>query len=71
MNKQLKDNSCEICTKLFKRPDHLRSHMQTHISEDELFTFICSKMDCGAEYRRKHALKRHLKMAHENITYDC
>ncbi|KAL8249859.1 hypothetical protein R6Q59_006727 [Mikania micrantha] len=60
-------NTCEECGVSFRKPAHLKQHMQSHSLERP---FICSIDDCNSSYRRKDHLNRHL-LQHEGKLFDC
>ncbi|KAJ0431123.1 putative transcription factor C2H2 family [Helianthus annuus] len=62
-----KKNVCEECGVSFKKPAHLKQHMQSHSLERP---FICPIDDCDSSYRRKDHLNRHL-LQHEGKLFDC
>lgn len=47
---------CQLCSKLFKRSDHLKSHMKVHSSETE---YTCQHCEKGFRYRQNYLI--HLK----------
>lgn len=47
---------CQLCSKLFKRSDHLKSHMKVHSSETE---YTCQHCQKGFRYRQNYMI--HLK----------
>ncbi|KAM0016531.1 putative transcription factor C2H2 family [Helianthus debilis subsp. tardiflorus] len=62
-----KMNVCEECGVSFKKPAHLKQHMQSHSLERP---FICPIDDCDSSYRRKDHLNRHL-LQHEGKLFNC
>ncbi|KAK1413737.1 hypothetical protein QVD17_35517 [Tagetes erecta] len=62
-----KENVCDECGVSFRKPAHLKQHMQSHSLERP---FICPIDDCNSSYRRKDHLNRHL-LQHEGKLFDC
>ncbi|XP_022020765.1 transcription factor IIIA [Helianthus annuus] len=62
-----KMNVCEECGASFKKPAHLKQHMQSHSLERP---FTCPMKDCKASYRRKDHLNRHL-IQHQGKIFEC
>ncbi|KAK6927822.1 Zinc finger C2H2-type [Dillenia turbinata] len=60
-------NVCEECGASFRKPAHLKQHMQSHSLERQ---FICHLEDCNSSYRRKDHLNRHL-LRHQGKTFMC
>ncbi|KAK8691859.1 hypothetical protein V6N13_075354 [Hibiscus sabdariffa] len=60
-------NTCEECGASFKKPAHLKQHLQSHSLERP---FVCSVEDCHASYRRKDHLNRHL-LQHQGKLFKC
>ncbi|KAK8643178.1 hypothetical protein V6N13_012484 [Hibiscus sabdariffa] len=60
-------NTCEECGASFKKPAHLKQHLQSHSLERP---FACSVEDCRASYRRKDHLNRHL-LQHQGKLFKC
>ncbi|XVE61565.1 hypothetical protein DITRI_Ditri06bG0050700 [Diplodiscus trichospermus] len=60
-------NTCEECGAIFKKPAHLKQHLQSHSVERP---FICLVDDCHASYRRKDHLNRHL-LQHQGKLFKC
>ncbi|EDO46748.1 predicted protein, partial [Nematostella vectensis] len=49
---------CSICSKGFKRQDHLNGHMVTHRDKKP---YECSYADCDKSYCDMRSLRRHLE----------
>ncbi|GLT24986.1 hypothetical protein SLA2020_001450 [Shorea laevis] len=62
-----RSRTCQECGATFKKPAHLKQHMQSHSLERP---FICSVADCLASYRRKDHLNRHL-LQHQGQLFKC
>ncbi|GAA0164840.1 C2H2 zinc finger transcription factor [Lithospermum erythrorhizon] len=62
-----KENECEECGLSFKKPAHLKQHMQSHSLER---CFTCPLEDCHCSYRRKDHLTRHL-LQHQGKLFEC
>ncbi|XP_038725024.1 transcription factor IIIA-like isoform X2 [Tripterygium wilfordii] len=62
-----KSNTCEECGASFKKPAHLKQHMQSHSLERP---YECSVEDCHASYRRKDHLTRHF-LLHQGKLFEC
>ncbi|XP_010521148.1 PREDICTED: transcription factor IIIA [Tarenaya hassleriana] len=60
-------NICPECGACFKKPAHLKQHMQSH-SDERLFK--CSVDDCTASFRRKDHLNRHI-LSHKGKLFKC
>ncbi|GAB2267078.1 hypothetical protein Dimus_002060 [Dionaea muscipula] len=67
MNQVPKLNVCEDCGASFKKPAHLKQHMQSHSLERP---FGCPVDDCQSSYRRKDHLNRHL-LQHQGKLFKC
>ncbi|KAG9449066.1 hypothetical protein H6P81_009031 [Aristolochia fimbriata] len=59
--------SCEDCGASFRKPAHLKQHMQGHSFERP---FSCNVDDCRKSYRRKDHLTRHM-LSHEGKLFVC
>ena len=57
---------CDLCPKLSKSKEYLRSHMLTHTNET---VFICEQ--CEKTFKREYTLKRHINSHHETNSYEC
>ncbi|ONI35730.1 hypothetical protein PRUPE_1G551600 [Prunus persica] len=64
---QEKSNTCQECGVSFRKPAHLKQHMQSHSLERP---YICSVDDCHSSYRRKDHLNRHL-LQHQGKLFKC
>ncbi|KAL6941233.1 hypothetical protein ACO0RG_002356 [Hanseniaspora osmophila] len=53
---------CQICSKAFKRNEHLTRHLNTHTG---LKPYECTYPECGKKFSRSDELKRHQKV-HSN-----
>ncbi|KAK9077461.1 hypothetical protein SSX86_005798 [Deinandra increscens subsp. villosa] len=62
-----KINLCEECGASFRKPAHLRQHMQSH---SLLRPFTCPIKDCNSSYRRKDHLNRHI-IQHQGKIFEC
>ncbi|KAM1501026.1 hypothetical protein EV1_026051 [Malus domestica] len=62
-----KANTCEECGATFKKPAHLKQHMQSHSLERP---YVCSVDDCHSSFRRKDHLNRHL-LQHQGKLFKC
>ncbi|WOL03445.1 transcription factor IIIA [Canna indica] len=62
-----KQHTCQECGASFRKPAHLKQHMQSHATERP---FTCPVDDCHASYKRKDHLTRHL-LTHEGKLFDC
>ncbi|CAG7903611.1 unnamed protein product, partial [Brassica rapa] len=60
-------HTCNECGAEFKKPAHLKQHMQSHSLERP---FTCYVDDCTASYRRKDHLNRHL-LTHKGKLFKC
>ncbi|KAH0874866.1 hypothetical protein HID58_072228 [Brassica napus] len=60
-------HTCNECGAEFKKPAHLKQHMQSHSLERP---FACYVDDCTASYRRKDHLNRHL-LTHKGKLFKC
>ncbi|KPI40268.1 uncharacterized protein AB675_7445 [Cyphellophora attinorum] len=49
-------NACPICENVYKRPEHLRRHLQSHSNERP---FVCAI--CDGTFQRSDTLRRHQK----------
>lgn len=47
-------NSCTICFKSYKRPEHLRRHLLSHSTWRP---YVCAS--CGSSFQRSDVLRRH------------
>ncbi|ESO08871.1 hypothetical protein HELRODRAFT_128063, partial [Helobdella robusta] len=55
--------SCNLCSKAFKRQDHLNGHMMTHSSKKP---FECKFIGCSKSYCDARSLRRHLENHHQD-----
>ncbi|KAG8372207.1 hypothetical protein BUALT_Bualt12G0042500 [Buddleja alternifolia] len=62
-----KSNTCEECGVSFRKPAHLKQHMQSHSLERP---FTCPVDDCHSSYRRKDHLSRHM-LQHQGKLFEC
>ncbi|KAM0974625.1 transcription factor IIIA-like isoform X1 [Malus sylvestris] len=62
-----KCNTCEECGATFKKPAHLKQHIQSHSLERP---YVCSVDDCRSSFRRKDHLNRHL-LQHQGKLFKC
>ncbi|KAK6151381.1 hypothetical protein DH2020_014016 [Rehmannia glutinosa] len=60
-------NICNECGATFRKPAHLKQHMQSHSLERP---FTCPVDDCHSSYRRKDHLTRHL-LQHQGKLFEC
>ncbi|VVB00569.1 unnamed protein product [Arabis nemorensis] len=60
-------HTCHECDAEFKKPSHLKQHMQSHSLER---SFACYVDDCVASYRRKDHLNRHV-LTHKGKIFKC
>ncbi|GMI91883.1 transcription factor IIIA [Hibiscus trionum] len=60
-------NECQECGATFRKPAHLKQHLQSHSLERP---FVCSVDDCHASYRRKDHLNRH-HLQHQGKLFSC
>ncbi|CAH2066853.1 unnamed protein product [Thlaspi arvense] len=60
-------HNCLECDAEFKKPAHLKQHMQSHSLERP---FTCYVDDCDVSYRRKDHLNRHL-LTHKGKLFKC
>ncbi|CAK9184705.1 unnamed protein product [Ilex paraguariensis] len=60
-------NTCEECGASFRKPAHLKQHMQSHSLERP---FTCPVDDCHSSYRRNDHLNRHL-LQHQGKLFEC
>ncbi|XAR71000.1 hypothetical protein NMG60_11028069 [Bertholletia excelsa] len=63
----VKLHTCGDCGASFRKPAHLRQHMQSHSLERP---FTCTVDDCHSSYRRKDHLNRHL-LQHQGKLFKC
>ncbi|KAI3472398.1 hypothetical protein Pfo_029519 [Paulownia fortunei] len=63
----VKLNICEECGASFRKPAHLKQHMQSHSLERP---FTCPVDDCHSSYRRKDHLTRHM-LQHQGKLFEC
>ncbi|XP_008367872.3 transcription factor IIIA-like isoform X2 [Malus domestica] len=62
-----KCNTCEECGATFKKPAHLKQHIQSHSLERP---YVCSVDDCRSSFRRKDHINRHL-LQHQGKLFKC
>ncbi|KAK4414835.1 Transcription factor IIIA [Sesamum alatum] len=60
-------STCEVCGSSFRKPAHLKQHMQSHSLERP---FTCPVDDCHSSYRRKDHLTRHM-IQHQGKLFEC
>ncbi|XP_008805822.2 transcription factor IIIA-like [Phoenix dactylifera] len=60
-------HTCQECGASFRKPAHLKQHMQSHSLERP---FSCPLDDCHLSYRRKDHLTRHL-LQHQRKLFAC
>ncbi|KAL0359677.1 UNVERIFIED_CONTAM: Transcription factor IIIA [Sesamum angustifolium] len=60
-------STCEVCGASFRKPAHLKQHMQSHSLERP---FTCPVDDCHSSYRRKDHLTRHM-IQHQGKLFEC
>jgi KRAB domain-containing zinc finger protein len=53
--------NCDICDQTFKTKSSLKVHSAVHSSE---YNLCCSK--CGAKFKAKQYLAKHVKFVHSN-----
>ena len=57
---------CDLCPKLSKSKEYLKSHMLTHTNKT---LFSCQQ--CEKTFKREYTLKRHIKSHHKANSYKC
>ncbi|PIA46478.1 hypothetical protein AQUCO_01500194v1 [Aquilegia coerulea] len=65
--KVTKSNTCEECGVSFRKPAHLKQHLQCHSLERH---FACPVDDCQSSYKRQYHLNRHL-LQHQGKLFPC
>lgn len=61
---------CEICSREFKEAHVLKSHMRTHLPDDEKFKYQCNF--CEKRLANKYSLNHHISTIHMQIkTVKC
>ncbi|XP_060846496.1 zinc finger protein 675-like [Rhopalosiphum padi] len=58
--------ACEYCTKLFKRKDSMREHLQLHLGGPK---HKCQ--ECGKEFGDKRNMNKHIKSIHQKSMVKC
>lgn len=55
-----KEVKCPICSKVFRRRDHLKKHQNLHVSYDDMpfVCPVCRKRFCSSDAVRKHTTHR-------------
>ena len=56
-------HTCQSCSRLFSRAEHLDRHLTTHLPSNCSKSFICPS--CGKGFTRKDVLTRHVRAVHE------
>ncbi|CAL9037669.1 unnamed protein product [Musa banksii] len=64
---RMKRYTCKECGASFRKPAHLKQHMQSHSVERP---FSCPVDDCRVSYRRKDHLTRHV-LTHQGKLFAC
>ena len=64
-NQDSAEESCGICSKVFKNKESLRKHHQTHKIEPS----TCDV--CDKEFRSKQLLRKHRNTVHNDTIYQC
>lgn len=60
--------TCEICSKVFKRKEHLAQHTKLHLG---LRPFRCEEPNCNKTFSRKEHLMRHCVSHTGKKQFDC